>query len=156
MTPMSWAIFLFVIGLVLLLAELLLPTHGLLGVLGVFAVIGSLVITFWINQWAGLVATLIVATAAPFFGVWAVRIWPRTIVGRRLVLQPLESAPQPIAVQIGQVGVAISELRPMGECEFGDLRIEASSELGMIAPGTKVKIVNIVDRRPVVRAASQC
>ncbi len=33
MTPLGWAIFLFAAGIVILLAELILPTHGLLGVL---------------------------------------------------------------------------------------------------------------------------
>jgi membrane-bound ClpP family serine protease len=72
-------------------------------------------------------------------------------VGRRIILQPLQTAPAPAAVAIGQTGVAVSELRPMGECDFGNQRIEVISELGMIQPGQKVKVVAINSGRPTVR-----
>ncbi len=113
--------------------------------------IASVCVAFYLNQWAGITATLIIVSAAPFIGAWVVRIWPRTYVGRRLVLPPLQSDRQTLAVQIGQTGRTLSELRPMGICEFAGLRVEASSEVGTIPPGTQVKVVSLADRRPIVR-----
>jgi len=152
MTPLTWAIVLFFAGVVILLAELVLPSHGLLGVMGAGCVIASVCVAFYVNQWAGLAATLVIAAASPIVGMWVARIWPKTYVGRRLVLPPIQSQPQPLAVQIGQVGVSISELRPMGMCEFEGQRVEASSEFGIIPAGAQVKVVSVVDRRPIVRA----
>jgi membrane-bound serine protease (ClpP class) len=151
MSPVTWSILLFVSGIVVLLAELLLPTHGLLGVIGAGMVIGSVCMTFFVNQWAGVVSLLILAAAAPFVCMWIVKIWPKTFVGRRLVLTSPPDKPQTLVVQIGQLGATLSELRPMGMCEFSGQRVEASSEFGTIPPGTQVKVVSLVDRRPIVR-----
>jgi hypothetical protein len=45
----------------------------------------------------------------------------------------------------------------MGECEFDDdgQRLEVISEHGMIPPGTKVKVVSIVNGRPAVRVIAR-
>jgi membrane-bound ClpP family serine protease len=47
--------------------------------------------------------------------------------------------------------VAISELRPIGQCEFDGQRLEAQSDHGIVAAGAKVKVVNVINRRPTVR-----
>jgi membrane-bound serine protease (ClpP class) len=59
---------------------------------------------------------------------------------------------EPLPVQIGEVGVAVSEMRPGGECEFAGRRLEAYSDHGIISAGTRVQVVSIDNRRPVVRA----
>jgi membrane-bound serine protease (ClpP class) len=73
-------------------------------------------------------------------------------VGRRIILQPLDRAGKEVLVSVGQTGTAITALRPIGECDFGERRLEAVSELGIIQPGQKVRIVSINDGRPTVRA----
>jgi membrane-bound ClpP family serine protease len=55
-------------------------------------------------------------------------------------------------VQVGQLGVVISELRPGGVCEFGATRAEARAEHGVVEAGRRVEVVAVVDGRPVVRA----
>jgi membrane-bound ClpP family serine protease len=155
MTLGEIAIFLTAVGIVLLLAELVLPAHGLLGLLGVGMVIAAVVVAFFINMWLGLGSLAVGSAIAPLFGIWMVRIWPRTRLGRMLVLPSHENTPrplEPLPVQIGQTGVTVSELRPMGTCEFAGQRMEAISELGMIPPGKQIRVVNITNRRPTVRA----
>jgi membrane-bound ClpP family serine protease len=71
------------------------------------------------------------------------------------VLPPVARIPEAPQVYIGQSGTAVSQLRPMGHCEFADLRIEAQSEYGIIEPGESVKVVAIVNGRPRVRRATQ-
>ena len=63
----------------------------------------------------------------------------------------LDAVPEP-TVRVGQPGVTVSELRPMGVCEFESGRIEAISEHGMIEPGRMVKVVALSGTRPTVRA----
>jgi membrane-bound ClpP family serine protease len=58
-------------------------------------------------------------------------------------------------IPVGQVGVAVTELRPMGECEFEEERMEAISERGIIRPGQSVKVVGARSGRPLVRAVQQ-
>lgn len=151
MAPGVLAITLFAAGLVLLAAELLLPTHGVLGILGGGAIVAALVVCFWINAWLGLAAFLATIVAMPFVGTYAVRLWPRTPLGRRLVLQPIPPAAPAPTVAIGQTGVTASELRPGGVCDFDDRRYEVFSEHGLIPAGATVRVVAIHDNRPIVR-----
>jgi membrane-bound ClpP family serine protease len=148
----TWTFILFAAGIVLLLAELFLPTHGLLGVCGGAAIVGGIACGFAINQYLGLTLLVLTAIASPFAAAGAMKIWPRTPLGRRMVLGPVESRLQPPLVRLGEVGVALSELRPMGTCQFGDERVEVRSDLGMIRPGTKVKVVNVDAGRLIVRS----
>lgn len=146
------AILLFGIGIALLLGELLLPTHGLLGILAGGAIIGSIVTCYRIDFWLGTGVFIVTMIATPFAGAAAVKIWPKTPIGRRVVLPPVVDAiPEPL-VQVGQTGVTISELRPMGMCEFEAGRLEAISEHGMIESGQAVKVVGLTNNRPTVRA----
>ncbi|MFI5378906.1 MAG: NfeD family protein [Tepidisphaerales bacterium] len=154
MTLVGWIIFLVVAGLVLLVAELMLPSHGLLGALAVLCLLGSVGVCFRVNQWAAVVLLLAMVVATPFAWSAAVRIWPRTPVGRRIVLQPVENARLPLPFQLGQTGIALSELKPMGECDFGGRRVEVRCESGFIAAGTRVVIVSADGRRATVREAT--
>ncbi len=145
------AILLFGIGVALLLGELLLPTHGLLGILGGGGIAGAIVVCYMIDFWLGtgvLVASTIIT---PFAGAATVKLWPKSPIGRRVVLPPvIDTVPAP-SVRIGQPGVTVSELRPMGVCEFDSGRLEAISEHGMIQPGRPVTVVAMSGNRPTVR-----
>ena len=138
-------------GIVMLIAELLLPTHGILGVVAVIAFLLAIGACFYINQYLGFVIFLAAALSTPFVTTAAMNIWPKTPVGRRLVLATVETPPQAPAVFIGQTGTAVGQLRPMGQCDFGDTRIEAQSEHGVIEAGTPVKVVAIINGRATVR-----
>jgi membrane-bound serine protease (ClpP class) len=54
-------------------------------------------------------------------------------------------------INVGEEGTTLSELRPMGECDFAGRRLEAISEQGLIEPGQRVKVVALSDHRPVVQ-----
>lgn len=151
MSAPQLAILLSILGVAMLVAELLLPTHGLLGVLGVCSIFVSIGVCFVINRWLGLGVFMAVLAASPLVGAAFVKYWPRMLVGRKLVLQPTSQQRPPLAAQIGQTGVTVSDLRPMGECEFDGQRMEAISEYGLIGAGQRVRVVSINDRRPVVR-----
>ena len=140
-------------GVILLVAETLLPTHGLLAITGGCAAMAAVFIASRENAMVGLALLCVCAVATPFVWTAFVKLWPRTPVGRRLVLQDLAAPPPPPPVRIGQAGVAISELRPMGTCEFDGMRIEALSEHGIVQAGTNVKVVALVNNRPTVRVA---
>jgi membrane-bound ClpP family serine protease len=147
------AILFFGIGVALLVGELLLPTHGLLGVLGGGSIIAAIVTCYRIDFWLGTGVFLVTMIATPFAGAMAVKIWPRTPIGRRVVLPPVIDAVREPLVHVGQKGVTVTELKPMGVCEFEAAgRLEAVSEHGMIEPGQPVKVVGLTNNRPTVRA----
>src|SRR5688500_9652099 len=154
MTNTELAILLFGIGLALLVAELLLPTHGLLGVAGVGAILAAVVTCYLIDFWLGTGVFLGTVIATPFVGALAMKLWPHTPIGKRVMLQTIAGeAPRGPSISVGTSGVAISELRPTGVCEFDSIgRLEAVSEHGMIDSGRPVKVVAVVNNRPTVRA----
>jgi membrane-bound ClpP family serine protease len=152
MTPGTLAILLLLAGLLLLVAEMLLPTHGVLGLLGAAALAGSVVTCFRIDSRVGFGALAAMVLAAPFAWMLFVKVWPRTPIGRRMILAPASGRLADAAVAVGQTGVALSELRPMGVCTFGEHRVEARAERGTISAGTRVQVVELIDRRPTVRA----
>ena len=145
---------LMVIGVALLVAEMLLPSHGILGIGAAGCILGAIVVAMRQSAWAGLALLLVVTAMTPFAWVAFVKIWPKTPIGRRIVLPPVgNQPPAPPPVRVGQAGVAMSELRPMGVCEFdGGVRVEAHSEHGIVPPGTRVEVVALVNNRPTVRA----
>ena len=157
MTPLTVAILCFAAGIVLLLAEVVLPSGGVLGVLAALALVIGVGACFKISKYAGLAAALTLVFAAPFAAALWVKVWPHTFAGKRLILGPASEvaaghAPSASAVRVGQVGVVVNELRPGGTCEFGATRTEARSEHGIIPAGRRVEVVAVVDGRPLVRA----
>src|SRR5947207_15642379 len=89
MSPVLLIVVLFAIGIVLLVGELFLPTQGVLGVLGCGAILWGVVQAFMINQWFGLGLLLTTLIVSPFAVTAAINLWPRTPIGRKIVLQPL-------------------------------------------------------------------
>ena len=151
MDPIPLSLLLLAGAVVLLVGELLLPTHGVLGLLGLFCLAGAIGVTFYINRWLGLGVFLAAVVISPFAWAIGLKLWERSPVGRRVILQPGEPARPTLPFKIGQVGTAVSDLRPMGECEFGDVRLEASSERGIIRAGATVKVVALNNGLPTVR-----
>jgi membrane-bound ClpP family serine protease len=153
MTPTLLCILLLAAGIVLLVGEMLLPTHGALGIMGCGAIIAGISVGFYIHQWVGVSLLVAVIAATPVAWSAVLTYWPRTPLGKGILLPPMDSTVQPPHVGLGQTGVAVSELRPMGWCEFDDARHEVRSETGVIAAGSKVKVVSIESGRLIVRAA---
>jgi membrane-bound ClpP family serine protease len=152
MTSQTLVILLLLAGLALLVAEMLLPSQGVLGVAGAVALAAAVVVCFRIDSRAGFAMLVAIVVAAPFAAMLWVKVWPRTPMGRRMILGPITSEIAGASVAVGQTGVSVSELRPMGVCAFGGERLEARAEHGTIPAGKPVQVVEIVDRRPTVRA----
>jgi membrane-bound serine protease (ClpP class) len=154
MTHAELAVLFAVVGLILLAAEVLLPSHGILGLLAGSAFVTSVVYCFLISATLGAVVFAALCITGPIVALYMVDFWPQTPIGRRLVLPKVAAAGGEAGGQltmIGQRGIAITELRPVGVCEFGGARVEAVSQLNIIGAGSGVEIVALDGVRPVVR-----
>jgi len=141
---------LFAVAVVLLLAEIFIPSHGILTVAGLAFLIIAVVKTFQIGTNAGVVATLACVVFLPTAAVIAVKVWPHTPLGR--LISPdnpvLTSRDVGVDVEtmesmIGCVGRSISPLRPSGICDFDGRRFPCVAEMGMIGPDVEVQVVGI-------------
>ncbi len=137
-----WLIILLAIAVVMFVAELFVPSGGLLAIIGAASLTAAIIICFSIDRWLGVGVTVASMLIAPFVFAGSINLWQRSPLGKRMIItQTVGELPLP-EILIGSSGVALTEMRPMGEVEVGEVRIEAQSEMGFIIPaGAKVKVL---------------
>jgi len=151
MSALTLIVFLFAAGFLVLVAELFIPSHGVLTVLAFGLLIAGIVQTFrYAGSQAGGLATLGCMVGLPVFAITAVKIWPKTWVGRRIaprnpIITPRDtSVPvEEISRYIGETGRSITQLRPVGFCEFQGRRVSCIAEFGLIEAGAAVEGVRL-------------
>ncbi len=141
-------------GLVLaiLVAEIFIPSHGVLGVVGLGFVITAVVKTFsYGGRDVGMMAVLICLVTLPTLAYVAIKYWHQTPIGKRISPPNpvLTSADTSVPIEelralINQTGRAVSPLRPVGVCEFNGRRVSCVAEFGVVEAGTEVVGTNIV------------
>ena len=158
MSPLVLILLLVAAGAVLIVADLILPSGGILSVLGVGALLTAVIVCFTINRYLGLAVLFGGVVASPFVAAGILAAWKRTPVARAMVLDHTEPAPPREIVRVGLVGQTLSALRPMGECvfhgDFGETTIQCKSEFGDLPPGAAVRVTHYKDGLATVRAAA--
>src|SRR3954451_18404594 len=87
MDPLTIAYLLIVLGLALLVAEVFIPSAGTLFLASALCVLGGVVLTFIFGDTATGMDTLVgVFVIVPALGALMLYIWPRTPMGKRLIL----------------------------------------------------------------------
>ena len=154
------AILLLVIGLAILVLELFLPSAGLLFVVALICVVGSVVVAFMTSATSGgamIVVVVILAMILPGIGL---KLWKMTPIGRRMFLDEPPSDEDAGATPsgfsdyhglMGEIGRTLTPLRPSGTTDFSGRRVDTVSEGVMIERGELVRVVAVEGRRIVVR-----
>ena len=150
----SLIIVLFVVGFALVAAEVFLP--GLiLGTIGLLCLIASVVLVF--SQYgtsAGVLAAFLVAGLS-FVGfiVW-LNLFPRTFIGRRLMLrarQPADLTAAAHQTMIGVTGEALTPLRPSGTAQINGKRVDVTAVGDFLEAGEQVVVIAADGMRVAVR-----
>jgi membrane-bound ClpP family serine protease len=147
----TWGVMLLAVMFVLLAAELFIPTGGVLGIAAAVVGIAALLCLFRYDTTWGLSGVLALLVLVPAFAVFAFRVWPHTPMGRRIIGTPTEEELEAarlaelqerrrLAALVGQEGLAMTALRPVGVIEVGGERFDALAETTFVAAGTKVRI----------------
>ena len=144
---------LFLIGTLLILAEaLLIPGFGVAGLGGAAAILASVYLTYG-DQTLWVLSVAVIAGGAGLFLV--LRYLPRTRTGRALVLESAIAAEAPpeeeLRPLLGEVGVAVTPLRPAGAARFGERRVDVVAEGVFVEKGSPVRVVRVEGARVVVR-----
>ena len=145
------AIVLFVGAAIVLFSELFIPAHGLLAILCGLLATAGVAVCFAISTDAGFLATLGTIVLGPLALTLAVKLYPTSPVGKRVLLQPPTSeaiaglAPQTaeLAQLLGRRGTAATVLRPAGICDFDGLRVDCLSESQVIVRGSPVEVIRV-------------
>jgi membrane-bound ClpP family serine protease len=158
MDPLTIAYLLIAIGLALLVAEIFIPSGGLLFVASSAAIIAGVVMAFLYGDTSTGFLTLIgVFIVVPVLATAMLYLWPRTAVGKRFILpdQDATLAQMPVNLELeqlrGRYGQALSDLRPAGVAAFDGKRIDVITEGMMVAAGAWVRCVDVKAGKVVVR-----
>ena len=126
----------------------------IVGVLGLIFVIASLVLALIgipidVSFKTGVLADAMTRVMLSLLGAFVLalivgRLLSKTAMGRALVLEEAEtgflSAPTASDL-VGQLGEALTDLRPAGKVTIGGERHEATSEREFIARGVRVRVI---------------
>jgi membrane-bound ClpP family serine protease len=159
MDPLVWAALLLALGFALAILEFFIPSGGILGVAAAVALLAANGMAFRSGAGTGLSFLAVTVLALPLVISVALKIWPHTRMGRRLLLgapTPEEVLPDTdqrrlLKSLIGKVGRAKSLMMPSGAVEVEGHSIDAVSEGMAIDPGTPVRIVEVHGLRVIVR-----
>ena len=147
---------LIIIGLVLMFAEIMIiPGFGVAGILGILAMGGSSYYAFHeFDQTCGFIVLGINLVLVIILLVWALRAktWKKltletTVDGKAVAADE--------AILVGERGVTVTRLAPMGMVRFGGESVEVKALEGMIDPGVDVEVVMIEDKKIYVQPVGE-
>lgn len=157
MDPLVIAILCILLAGALAVVDLLVPSGGILAVLSLLAAVVSVYFGFRSGYTSGMVVLTVILVAIPVFLAVALRIWPHTPIGRRLILKAPEAhevAVDPTLVQlqelVGQVGVTQNSLMPCGMVRIQRRNYNAMCDCGIIEAGQNVEVISVQQRNLVV------
>lgn len=153
-------VLLFVLGLVLIGVEVFVPGMVLPGIAGVVCVLGALFmglvdfdkVPFSVQWDSGHVVRALAVVFGSLFattvlGALAIRFLPGSSLGRSFVLSTAVTGSVSERDEdgddevVGQIGTAISDLRPSGKVTVQGQRYDAVAQLGFVMRGTPVQVV---------------
>ena len=153
-----FAVLLYFACAALIVAEVFVPSGGLISIFALACLIGGVMIFFHHSTTAGWIGIGIAAIMIPSVLVIAYKIFPKTAFGKSVTLTPPErqqgdaipDTPE-LKELLGTVGVVLTPLRPVGMCDFSGQRVECVAESGYVDRGKKVKVIDVESTQLTVR-----
>ncbi len=155
---MVWFIIisLLVIGLGLLIAEIVfIPGTTVVGILGIgFSIVGVLMAFDKLGQTTGYYVMLgtLSATAVALYFSFRSGAWSR--FSNNSAIDSKVNEGSLAHLRVGDIGEAVSALRPFGKAEFGSTIIEVKSTGNYASPKSKLKIIRIESNQVIVEVIS--
>lgn len=159
---LAFAVFLYLMCAALLVAEVFVPSGGLITVIAIMCLIAGLVIFFKHSVVVGWAGVFIAMVMIPAVLVIAYKLFPKTKFGKGIMLNPPErqagdAIPDTDKLKglLGKEGSVLTALRPVGMCDFSGLRVECVSESGYIDKGKMVKVIDVKGTQLTVRVVEE-
>lgn len=156
-----FAVFLYIVCAALIVAEVFIPSGGLLSVAALASLVGGVAIFFRYSPVAGWIGIVVALIMVPLLLVGAYRVLPMTRFGRHVILSPASrergdaiSDTANLVELLGQTGEVLTPLRPVGTCDFGKTRVECVAESGYIQKGKTVKVIRVEGTQLTVRVTN--
>ncbi len=167
----SWEVVLFFVGIALLAVEIfVLPGFGIAGSAGLALIIGSLTLSLIQNDFFDFSLTgaseigfaLLRVILTLFTGIGLIVAFGGSIFNshafKKITLQDEQLSDEgytikreDIGLMVGEIGKAITDLRPAGKIEIEDEIYDAMSEGGYIVVNSSVKVLRVEGNTMIVR-----
>lgn len=163
---MDWwlifAVFLYFACAALLIAEVFIPSGGLLSACAFACVAGGILLFFKHSSAAGWVGIVIATLMIPSALVIAYKVFPKTRFGKSVTLAPPHrqrgdaiADTSELQKLLGAVGDVLTPLRPVGMCDFSGQRVECVAESGYVDKGRTVKVIRVQGTQLTVRETEE-
>ena len=162
---MGWiwfAIFLYIACAALLIAEVFVPSGGVISICAFACLFGGIYI-FYKHGTTECVAGVIVAIIMiPSVLVVAYKIFPKTKFGKGVILarpqrRQGDAVPDTAELKelLGATGVVLTPLRPVGTCGFSGKRVECVAESGYVDKDKKITVIEVESTQVTVREVKE-
>ena len=155
---------LFFIGLIAIIVEFFVPAIGIIGIVGGGCIIGSVVFAYL--DYGILTGSLFLLGAlilTPLLIIFYFKIFPKTIIGKRLILNTKQSRESGFTSFTqekyrnlkGSSGVVIKDLRPIGIVEIEGQRFNALTNGEYLDSGSRIQVFKVEGNRVFVKKESK-
>lgn len=163
---MEWwlvfAVFLYFMSAVLLVAEVFIPSGGLISVCSLVCLIGGLMIFFRHSQPTGWIGIGVALVMIPAILIIAYKMFPNTRFGKSITLGPpkreigdaVPDTPKLMEL-LGATGLVLTPLRPVGMGDFNGKRYECVAEGRYVDKDKKIKVINVEGTQLTVRVVEE-
>ena len=163
---MNWwlvfAVFLYLVSATLIVAEVFVPSGGLISVCAFACLIGGILIFFNHSAATGWIGLVIAVIMIPSVLVVAYKMFPKSRFGKAVTLTPPErhqgdAIPDTDELKglLGATGVVLTPLRPVGTCDFSGRRVECVAESGYVDKDKKVEVIHVEGTQLTVRVIKE-
>lgn len=145
--------------MVVLIAEIIIPSGGILGVITVGLMGYSLYLVFTtISTFAGMVfviADIIMFPVVLFVGIKLLAKSPATLKTSLSKANGFSSQSEELIEFLGLTGMAVTDLRPAGTAMINNQRVNVVSRGEYLDKGTKIVVLEVEGNRVVVKQAEK-
>ena len=163
---MDWwlvfAVFLYFATAALIIAEVFVPSGGLLSICALICLIGGTIIFFNHSTLAGWIGIIIAVIMIPTVLVFAYKMFPKTKFGKSVTLTPPQRQQgdairdtDQLKAMYGKTGTVLTPLRPVGTCDFNGHRVECVAETGYIEKETQITVIRVEGTQLTVRPVNK-
>lgn len=151
-------IFLIIVGAILLVLEVFIPSFGLLTGCAIASVAAGLWMFFRESPATGWLGVAIAVVIMPITWIITYRMFPKTRFGKSVTLagpkrekgDAIPDTPE-LEHMLGETGTVLTPLRPVGMCEFGGHRFECVADTGYVEKNKTIKVIHVEGTQLTVR-----
>jgi membrane-bound serine protease (ClpP class) len=142
-----------VVGLLLLVAEVVFVSFGVIATMAAIALLSAVFVAFQQSVAFGALMVAVEAIAAPVVLTFAFKLLPKTKLGKAMILAGPQAGggddPQ-LRALVGRQGETVSPLRPAGFARIDGVRVDVVTRGEMLDAGCPIVVLDVAGNRVVV------